>query len=220
MFVWMCLQTGSNFWLSYWSDTMDHPKYTQTVFFTVYGALGLTYAFFCLIRIAMLFAQSLRCSRLLHQDMFSRIIRAPLNLFFDRVPTGRLLNRLSKDLATLDSQIAVTFSNFIVCGYCLLADIIVCLIVGTFWVFPLALVFLACSYLIQKRYMTVNREAVRLESISKSPIVSYFSESLNGLTSVRAYNEEDRFAKVKRMRIFQLILNRNSMICKILISRI
>jgi len=53
--------------------------------------------------------------------------------------------------------------------------------------------------------MTVNREAVRLESISKSPIVSYFSESLNGLTSVRAYNEEDRFAKVKKMRIFQVI---------------
>jgi len=148
-----------------------------------------------LIRIGMLFAQSLRCSRLLHKDMFSRIIRAPLNLFFDRVPTGRLLNRLSKDLSTLDSQIAVTFGSALVCGYLVLADVTVCLIVGTFWVFPLAIIFLICSYVVQRRYMKVNREAVRLESISKSPIVSYFSESLNGLTSVRAYNEEQRFAQ-------------------------
>jgi len=195
MFIWICIQTGSNFWLSYWSDTMDHPKYSQAVFFEVYGILGLSYAFFCLIRIGMLFAQSLRCSRLLHKDMFSRIIRAPLNLFFDRVPTGRLLNRLSKDLSTLDSQIAVTFGSALVCGYLVLADVTVCLIVGTFWVFPLAIIFLICSYVVQRRYMKVNREAVRLESISKSPIVSYFSESLNGLTSVRAYNEEQRFAQ-------------------------
>jgi len=198
MIAWICVQTGSNFWLSYWSDKMDHPKHSQAVFFGVYSALGFTYAVFCLIRVAMLFAQSLRCSRLLHKDMFSRIIRAPLNLFFDRVPIGRLLNRLSSDLSTLDSQIALVFGNLLVNGSLLLADIVVCLIVGTVWVFPLALVFLACSYTIQKRYMKVNREAVRLESISKSPIVSYFSESLNGLTSVRAYHEEERFNKVNK----------------------
>ena len=42
--------------------------------------------------------------------------------------------------------------------------------------------------------MKVNREVVRLESISKSPIVSFFSESVNGLTSIRAYQEQAKFS--------------------------
>jgi ATP-binding cassette subfamily C (CFTR/MRP) protein 2 len=39
----------------------------------------------------------------------------------------------------------------------------------------------------------VNREIVRLEGITKSPVVSYFGETLNGLHSVRAYNKETDF---------------------------
>jgi len=81
----------------------------------------------------------------------------------------------------------------LVCVYSLLSDIVVCLIVGTFWVFPLVLLFFFTSYKIQRSYMRVNREVTRLEGISKSPIVSYFSESLAGLTSIRAYSEQEKF---------------------------
>ena len=41
--------------------------------------------------------------------------------------------------------------------------------------------------------MTCNRELYRLESISKSPILSYFSETVNGITTIRAYNKQQQF---------------------------
>ncbi|XP_059501849.1 ATP-binding cassette sub-family C member 8-like isoform X2 [Stegostoma tigrinum] len=46
----------------------------------------------------------------------------------------------------------------------------------------------------------LNRELQRLDSITKSPVFAHFSETLGGLTTIRAYRHEDNF--------FQQILNK------------
>jgi len=209
MIVFITLQTSSNFWLSIWSDSVEDPKYSQVFYLEIYSALSFSYAFFCFIRIALLYMQSIRCSRQLHKDMMTRVIRAPVNLFFDRVPAGRILNRLSKDLTVLDNYIAMAFGSLSVSFFGLAADIIVCLVVGSAWILPLAILFFIVSYQIQRNFMSLNREVTRLgnlilslnsylalESISKSPIVSFFSESLTGLTSIRTYQEQEKFFAV------------------------
>jgi len=162
MLTFITLQTGSNFWLSYWSEHGDEPGASKGFYFGVYSALGLSYAFFCLIRISMLFLQSIKCSRQIHKDMLTNIIRAPINLFFDRVPTGRVLNRLSKDLTVLDNYIATAFGSLTVNAFSLFADIVVCLIVGSVWIFPFAILFFFVSLHLQRKYMRVNREVTRL----------------------------------------------------------
>jgi len=100
-------------------------------------------------------------SKKLHTDMFSRIIRAPINLFFDRVPIGRLLNRFSSDLNVVD--LAMPFA---ICRISLPFDIvwkmILCGVVGTMWVIPLACTFVWVCFKLQKRYFSVYREAFRL----------------------------------------------------------
>lgn len=193
MTIWIALMTGSNFWLAYWSDNIKTGENSNSYFFGIYCWLALSFALFCLIRALMLLLQSLKCSRTMHNDMIARIIRAPVNLFFDRVPIGRLLNRFSKDLTTIDNYIAVTFGSTLVCIFSVLADIVVCLIAGSFYIFPLVLICFWIGVYFQKRYMKVNREVTRLENISKSPVVSFFSESLNGLTYIRAYNKHNEF---------------------------
>jgi len=162
MFIFISLQTASNFWLSYWSDSADHPEHSQKFYLEIYSILSLSYAFFCFIRISLLFVQSFRCSRQIHKDMLTKIIRAPVNLFFDRVPAGRILNRLSKDLTVLDSYLASAFGSLTVMFYMLLADIFVCIIVGSAWIFPLSVLFFMASYKIQRSFMTLNREVTRL----------------------------------------------------------
>ena len=42
-------------------------------------------------------------------------------------------------------------------------------------------------YLVQQIYIVTSREIQRLDSITKSPIMALFSESLGGLSTIRAY---------------------------------
>ena len=44
--------------------------------------------------------------------------------------------------------------------------------------------------------MNAQREIIRLETVSRSPIISFFAESLSGLSSIRAFNQQTRFLEV------------------------
>lgn len=45
----------------------------------------------------------------------------------------------------------------------------------------------------QKFYLSTSRELKRLDSTTRSPIYAHFQESLGGVSSIRAYKQEDRF---------------------------
>jgi len=186
-------QAGSNFWLSYWSQNGDSTKHSRDYYFAIYSMFGVAYALCAFLSELMQRIQAIRFSRYIHKEMFSKVIRAPINLFFDRVPAGRILNRFSKDLSAVDEHLSSVFYWVIAQFFSFMTDIVVCLIVGTLWVFPLAVVFCYLCYRLNKSFTNINREVTRLESVTKSPIVSFFSESLGGLISIRTYNEQSTF---------------------------
>lgn len=74
-----------------------------------------------------------------------------------------------------------------------LGDIAFCVYSTSFYVIFPIIIFLIGCFKLQRNYMKVNRELIRLESISRSPIVSFFSETLNGLSTIRAYKKEKDF---------------------------
>ena len=50
-------------------------------------------------------------------------------------------------------------------------------------------------WLCMQYYRRTSRELQRLDSISRSPIYTHFSETLNGVDSVRAYRVTERFIR-------------------------
>ena len=64
-------------------------------------------------------------------------------------------------------------------------------------IIPLALVY----YWVQRYYLRTSRELKRLDSVSRSPIYAHFQESLGGITTIRAYRQEDRFALENEWRV-------------------
>ena len=70
---------------------------------------------------------------------------------------------------------------------------------------PLRIVFAKLS-LIYSYYLATSRELKRLDAVSKSPIFAWFSESLAGLSTIRAYNHQSLFIATNARR-----LNRNQM---------
>jgi len=176
MIIFISLSTFTNFWLSYWSDSAGDPKHSQSYYLEIYSILSVSYAILCLIRISLIYIQSIRCSRQLHKNMMSKVIRAPVNLFFDRIPSGRILNRLNKDLTVVDSMIASSFASVTIMFFSLLADIAVCLYVGSVWIFPLAIISFIASYKFHRGYLTLNREATRLGKHPSKTFLILFSK--------------------------------------------
>jgi ABC-type multidrug transport system fused ATPase/permease subunit len=62
---------------------------------------------------------------------------------------------------------------------------------------PLAGVY----YWVQRYYLRTSRELKRLDSVSRSPIYAHFQESLGGITTIRAYRQQHRFAKENEWRV-------------------
>lgn len=50
-------------------------------------------------------------------------------------------------------------------------------------------------------YLSTSRELKRLDAVSKSPIFAWFSESLSGLSTIRAYNQQAIFTGQNALRI-------------------
>jgi ABC-type multidrug transport system fused ATPase/permease subunit len=53
----------------------------------------------------------------------------------------------------------------------------------------------------QQYYLRTKRELKRLDSVSRSPIYAHFQESLGGITTIRAYCQQERFALENEWRV-------------------
>lgn len=204
MSCWLANQLATNLWLAHWSSSDDEENHL--FYLEIYLILALTYGFFSLLRSAILCFSNLKVSRKMHYLIMKRILYAPLNEFFERVPAGRILNRISKDMSVVDGDIPFDIGNFLVPWFSFLGDLIFCVYsTSLYMILPISFFFSLCFW-VQSKYMKAYRELVRLESISRSPIVSYFNESLSGLSSIRAYRKEQNFYEVTF--IFYRILNK------------
>lgn len=64
-------------------------------------------------------------------------------------------------------------------------------------IIPLALTY----YWIQRYYLRTSRELKRLDSVSRSPIYAHFQESLGGISTIRAYRQQQRFTLENEWRV-------------------
>ena len=162
------MKSASSFVLATWSEkslSEDGTGHSNLYFVLLYALLAVGEVPFFLIGMLALYYKNVELSKKLHFNMFKRIIRAPLNLFFDRVPKGRLINRFASDLDTIDSMLPHNLNMLVHIPIELFARFIICWIAGTFWAFPLGLVFLFVGIKLQQAYLNVFREATRLSKV-------------------------------------------------------
>ncbi|KAF9357104.1 Canalicular multispecific organic anion transporter 2 [Mortierella sp. NVP85] len=199
----LCL-VGTNLWLKHWiersqeSEAVNGLDYASTpsvrVFLGVYALLAFFYAITYVVVSWLLFSVArIRASDLLHRNLLSKVLRLPMS-FFDTTPLGRILNRFSSDLAVVDDRIPNKFFDSLYFVVSVSSTFI--LIVCTVPQFLLALPFLVVAYRkIQRSFLKVSTAILRIYSVSKSPVYQHFNETLNGLSTIRAMNIQERFIR-------------------------
>lgn len=164
------------------------------------------YVYFSVANIAVVVLQalltsggSLLASRRIHQDMGRRVLRAPM-AWFERTPLGRVQNRFSSDMDTIDVDVMDTLTKFL----SRLAAVLTITAVILRNMAPLVLgmlpVFLL-SFHVGYTYQRSARELKRLDSVTRSPIYSHFSETVSGVATLRAYGAQRRFVAESDKRV-------------------
>ncbi|KAM8843081.1 LOW QUALITY PROTEIN: ATP-binding cassette sub-family C member 10 [Synchiropus picturatus] len=219
----------SDWWLSYWVSQLQHnsssvtssppaplllllspvssvqswPNLSSDVQFylSVYASLAVTNTVFTAAR-AFLFAHGAICAaRTIHDRLLDRVLEATVS-FFDVTPLGRILNRFSSDLYSVDDSLPFIL-NILLANACGLLGTLLVLGLGLPWVLlpllPLALLY----HRTQLFYRHTSRELKRLCSLTLSPVYAHFSETLTGLGTIRASRSCGRFEDENARRLEQ-----------------
>ncbi|EDO44553.1 predicted protein, partial [Nematostella vectensis] len=176
---------GPNWWLSRLSS-MQRTEQRSSLTLGIYGTIVGCTVLFISTRAFLFFHAALNSSCNLHDTMVMAIIKSPA-LFFDTNPIGRILNRLSRDIACMDDLLPNhVYRSFSLCLFSLSALI---LPAGTNVWLTLAVVPLIGIYVYLGRYfLRSSRELKRLESVRCSPVYSHIAETIDGIEVVRASN--------------------------------
>ena len=177
-------------WLSFLAK--KHPEDQRDgIHLTIYGCLVGASFIFAIIRAYGFLLVSLRCSESLHDKMVLAVLQAPV-MFFDSNPVGRIMNRFSKDIGCLDELLPRTFLISIYFTLTFLTGILVPIVTNPWLVFVVVPLSVFALY-ISIYYLKTSRELKRLESISRSPVFSHISETLDGLDTIRTRGRQREF---------------------------
>ncbi|KAF9215156.1 Multidrug resistance-associated protein 1 [Podila verticillata] len=196
----MCL-VGSNLWLKHWIKLTEDPDLSPPLFLflCVYSLLTVcSISFYTVLMCLGYSVARIRASEILHTEFLSKILRLPMS-FFDTTPLGRILNRFSGDISTVDERIPTKMIQSLYFGVTVAS--ILLLISFTTPTFIFLIPFLVLGYgMIQSRLLVVSRSLMRIYSVSKSPVFQHFNETLNGISTIRAMQLQKQFILVNAVK--------------------
>lgn len=156
-----------------------------------YGLVGLLTLIISALNTFWWTHRGVTAGKLFHDRMLNSVLKSKIR-FFDSTPIGRILQRFSRDVESVDVHLQWSFDSAIHSLFNVISSFLLIIIA-----LPISLVVLIPTlviyYFIQNRYRRVAREVKRLDSLARSPRYAHFKETLQGLNVIRAFNNEKWF---------------------------
>ncbi|CAG8497498.1 9417_t:CDS:10 [Paraglomus brasilianum] len=178
---------------------IERTNHDLTYYLTIYTLITLASVVFGIARFAVLYYGSLKTSRLLYKKLLKRIMRAPLR-FFDTTPVGRILNRFSKDFETIDGNIIGDLAWFMNNTLMMVTTAMVITAITKEFIIA-AVIFGIIFMVVGALFTRASRELKRMDSVTRSPLYTHFTETLAGVTTIRAFGATKRFMEEMLTRI-------------------
>ncbi|GJJ72924.1 ATP-binding cassette, subfamily C (CFTR/MRP), member 1 [Entomortierella parvispora] len=185
-------QIGTNTWLQNWVEVVNDTTHSVGYYMGIYAVLVVGFMLLTVwTSYTTMVSAGVRASERLHNDLLNNVLRLPMS-FFDTTPVGRVINRFSSDCFSIDEQIPWAFHDMFFCFVSVMGSLIVIVVTTPIFLVIVPPVFLVYVF-VQSYYIASSRAFKRIESISKSPMYQHFSETLSGVSTIRAMRCNERF---------------------------
>ncbi|KAH7820908.1 putative Multidrug Resistance Associated Protein (MRP) [Monocercomonoides exilis] len=181
----------AQYWMGVIGTASQYPSISYDWKIGIYGFFALGTFVFLMFRACIVGPMVKRSNNLNHQNLLDRVLHCPSS-FFDTTPLGRILNRFTGDIPQIDQQLPSMLLQVISMWLALIGQVVI-VAVDTPFFLAIGLPGLVVYYLVLTVYSRASRNLQRLESMSRSPVLSHFSETVTGagLSTIRTYKLED-----------------------------
>ncbi|KAH8433204.1 uncharacterized protein LDX57_010838 [Aspergillus melleus] len=182
-------------WTDYYKEVADTNNFGSDHQYPIYYWLGIYLglsALACIVgtcRTYLSLSAALRASQSLFRKMLSATLQAPLQ-WHEQVPLGDIISRFTADISVLDMRVGDDLRATL--EYTM--DVVLAIVAGAI-VNPFLLVIssllLALYFWCARRFVAASRKLKVLENASKAPPLEYIDNTFNGLSTVRAFGQEN-----------------------------
>ncbi|XP_013177157.1 PREDICTED: probable multidrug resistance-associated protein lethal(2)03659 isoform X1 [Papilio xuthus] len=193
-------------------DNYFHLTRNECVY--IYGSLIAICIFFTGNKLIVFYNTCIKASITLHDNMFRGVTNAPM-WFFHHNPSGRILNRFSKDMGQVDTLLPVALVDCL--GFFLeVVSILVVVCLVNWWLLLPTAVVAFLLHLLRNLFLNTSRELKRIEAIARSQSLNQAAATVSGLTTIRSCGSRQRvlareFDKLQDLHscAWTLVLNTN-----------
>ncbi|NXC54100.1 MRP1 protein, partial [Aleadryas rufinucha] len=203
------LAIGQNLWLSSWTaetaQVSDFTEWKQSqnyklAIHPVFQFIPSQGLLVC-CGACVLTRGSLSASRALHHQLLDNVLHLPLQRF-ETSPVGQIISRFTKDLFIVDVCFHFYLRTWLNCTLDVIGTILV--ITSASPLFIVVVIPLGYFYfIIQRYYIVSSRQIRRLAGASQSPVISHFSETLAGRSTIRAFGHQERFIRKNNHVVYE-----------------
>ncbi|KAF8308373.1 P-loop containing nucleoside triphosphate hydrolase protein, partial [Clavulina sp. PMI_390] len=141
----------------------------------------------------------MRSAKIIHQQLAAAILGTTFR-FLDKTPVGRILQRFTKDIGSIDASLPTKLYNLLMVTIIIVLRFVVVISFAPHFVLP-SLVLAALGLILGRYYIHAQLPVKREMSNARAPIFTVFGDAVHGLATIRAYGVQARFAAGSLSRI-------------------
>ncbi|XP_015838295.1 probable multidrug resistance-associated protein lethal(2)03659 [Tribolium castaneum] len=197
-FVSNCLDYFVSFWVNVEQGSLQLESRIKD-FFSYENCLTV-YCCFLLLLFVIIFAYSWafvkytrNASTHLHNEMLTKVLHADLS-FFHNNSSGRILNRFSMDVGSVDQKVPLQLISVLPTVMTCLGTCVLISVLNYWMIFPTIALF-PIYYYLGVLFQPTVRSIKRTEGITRSPVYSQLTATLQGLSTIKAFGAQEILQK-------------------------
>ncbi|XP_022904684.2 ATP-binding cassette sub-family C member 4-like isoform X1 [Onthophagus taurus] len=198
--------SGVDFFVGYWvnieeirsgkqlnltTTNVEASNMLISTYMCIYIYAGLVIGLFviALTRSMLFYKLAMLASQKLHDNMFMSVIYTSMR-FFDLNPSGRILNRFSKDIGSVDELLPKVILDAAQIILLMFGSLVLVAIVNYMFLIPVAVIAVVFMFL-RVVFLRSSKNIKRLEGMMRSPVFTHLNATLQGLTTIRSNGAQD-----------------------------